>query len=442
MTTGMSERQRKHVFFTWAAQAEARGLPVIRAQGAEFFLENGKRYIDFESLVFNANLGHGDPRMVEAIQKQAADLATAAPGFVYEAKAALGERLAEITPPGLNKFFLTLGGAEANENAIKIARLATGRHKIISRYRSYHGATYGALSVTGDVRRLPLEPGMPGVVRVEDPYCYRCPWSQHPEHCGRECVDHIERVIDFEGPQRVAAVLVETITGAAGAYLPPPDYLQRLRSLCDQHGILLIADEVLCGFGRTGKWFAVEHYGVIPDIMTMAKGITGGYAPLGAVAVSEKIADYFEKNTLWAGLTCYGHPLSCAAANAAIDIYRQDRLVERAGQLEAVLAERLMALQQKHEVVDGVRYKGLFSAFEFVHNKASRKPLVSYHSKPGETGKITELKQRLDDLGIYMPIRGSLAMITPPLMIDEALLHDGMDKVDQALTEVFQKEPA
>ena len=297
------ERQRRHVFFTWAAQRKADPLLIERAEGAEFWTAGGKRWIDFESQVFNAHLGHGHPAVVAALHAQVDSLAVAHPAAVFESKARLGERLQEVTPDGIEKFFLTLGGAEANENAIKLARLITGRSKILSRHMSYHGATMGALTLTGDWRRKPFEPGIPGVVRVPPPYCYRCPWSLEPESCARECVSHFERTVAFEGPENVAAIIVEPISGAAGGFLPPDGYLRSLRALCDAHGILLIADEVMTGFGRTGRWFACDHEGVTPDILTMAKGITGGHAPLGAVGVTEAIAERVEEDGLPSGLT-------------------------------------------------------------------------------------------------------------------------------------------
>ncbi len=316
----LEARQRRHVLYTWSAQRAANPVPVAGGKGAWFFDPKGERWLDFESQVFNCNAGHGEARIVEAIQRQVAELACAHPAAVYEAKAALGEALADVTPGDLDRFFLCLSGAEANENAIKMARLLTGRTKVVARRRSYHGASMGALSLTGDPRRWPVEPGLWGVLRTEDPYCYRCPFGLSPEGCGLRCAEHLEQVVEMEGPQTIAAVFLEGITGANGGFVPPPGYWPRIREICDRHGILLVSDEVFTGFGRTGEWFAVNHWGVVPDMITMAKGLTSGYAPLGAVALREPLAARFDEETLWSGLTGYAAPVSCAAAVASIRV--------------------------------------------------------------------------------------------------------------------------
>jgi taurine--2-oxoglutarate transaminase len=427
------ERQKQHIFFSWSAQRHAQGLVIERAEGSRFWTADGREWVDFESQVFNANLGHGHPRVIAAVQAQAASLCVAHPAAVFEAKARVGELLSEVLPAPLDKHFLCLSGAEANENALKMARLVTGRQKVVSRYRSYHGASYGAMTLGGDPRRHALEPGIPGVVRVEDPYCYRCPWQTTPDVCARPCVDHVERIIDFEGPSNVAAVFVEAITGAAGGIIPPVDYLQRLRTLCDRHGILLVCDEVLTGFGRTGKWFAFEHSGIVPDMVTMGKGITGGYAPLGAVAVHRRIAEHFEDATLWAGLTSYGHPLGCAAAVAAIEAYRDEGWIDRAAALEPLMRQRLDALADRFEVVDGVRARGLYGGFELVRSRATREPIAPWNGQGAVMAPSGRLRRELEREALHVALRGNIVLVAPPLTIDEETLSEGFDRLGRAL---------
>ena len=435
----LSQRQSAHVFYTWTAQKGAKGLEIVRAEGSEFWTSDGMRWIDFESQVYNTNLGHGHPGIRAALHAQIDSLPAAQPAAVFESKAALGEALHQITPPDITKFFLALGGAEANENAIKLARLYTGRHKIVSRYMSYHGATYGALSLTGDPRRLPYEPGISGVVHTPPPYCYRCPWGQDPSSCHFECVDHLARQVEMEGPENVAAIIVEPISGAAGGFIPPVEYMQGLRKLCDAHGILLIADEVLTGFGRTGAWFAFEHYGIVPDMMTMAKGITGGYAPLGVLGVHERIARHFDENKLWAGLTCYGHPLACAAGVAAIEAYEKEGLIERAASMEGKLMKHLQGLYERHEVVDGIRAKGLYGVFELVADRTTREPLVEWNASGDALRSVQAFKEAAAQRGLHVPIMGQRVVIAPPLNIPESVLDEGMARLDEALRVSFGK---
>jgi taurine--2-oxoglutarate transaminase len=341
--------------------------------------------------------------------------------------------LAEVT--GLAKTFFCLGGAEANENAMKIARLYTGRDKIITRYRSYHGATMGAMTASGDPRRWPVEPGVPGIVRVFDPYCYRCPFGKSPDNCRRECVSHIEEVIQLEGPHTIAAIMVEGITGSNGLLVPPDDYYPRLRALCDKYGILLITDEVMSGFGRTGKWLSTQHYGIKPDIVTCAKGLTSGYMPLGAVIVSKPIADYFEDHMLWGGLTYSGHPVSCAAALANLAVYEEERLFENAEEQGKYLGERLEAMRKRYACVGDVRYIGLFSVIELVKDKASKEPLAPFNSTSPEMQKLaTYLKSK----HIYAFSRFNMLWVCPPLVINREELRYGLDVIEEGLALVDQ----
>src|ERR1700716_3316988 len=326
---------RKHTLFEWSAQSKDDPIPVARAKGIYFYTPEGKRFIDFNSQLMSVNIGHGDERVIQAIKDQAETLAYANPFMAHEPRARLGAKLAEITPGDIDTFFFTNGGAEANENAIKIARFYTGRHKIMARYRSYHGATAGAISLTGDPRRWAAEPGIPGVVRVLDPY--------HGIERGWESAETslsmIEEVIQLEGAQTIAAVILEPVTGTNGILIPPDGYMQGVRALCDKHGIVMIADEVMSGFCRTGEWFAINHWKVVPDLLTMAKGITSSYVPLGAVGMRQKIADTFKDKVFYGGLTYNNHPMGCAAALATIRVYEEDGLIDNAKKMGAVMTQ-------------------------------------------------------------------------------------------------------
>ena len=427
------QENRDYTMFSWSVQATSNPVHMTRGEGVWFWDGDDNRWLDFSSQLINLNVGHQHPKVLEAIKKQVDELCFAGPGFATEPRGALGKKLSEVT--GLAKSFFTLGGAEANENAMKIARLVTGRDKIITRYRSYHGATMGSMTASGDPRRWPVEPGIPGIVRAFDPYCYRCPFGQKVETCARECVSHIEEIIQMEGPSNVAAVMVEGITGSNGLLVPPDDYYPRLRALCDKYGILLIDDEVMCGFGRTGKWLATQHYGVKPDIVSCAKGLTSGYLPLGAVIVSEAIANYFENHMLWGGLTYSGHPVCCAAAVANLSVYEEEHIfanVERQGRY---LASRLEAMKRKYACVGDVRYKGLFSVVELVKDKASREPLAPFN---GSGPEMAKLASHLKSKHLYAFSRFNMLWVCPPLIISENELSHGLDIIEQALVLVDQ----
>ena len=337
--------------------------------------------------------------------------------------------MAEVTPGNLKKTFFSLGGAEANENAIKIARFYTGRHKILARYRSYHGATHGSIALTGDYRRLAVEPAMPGAVHFLDPFCYRCPFGQKIESCKRECISHLEEVIKYEGPDKIAAIIMEGVVGSNGLIVPPDDYWPRVREICDKYGILLISDEVMSGWGRTGKWFAVDNWDVTPDIITTAKGITSGYVPLGAVIVSEPIAKFFDDKYLYAGLTYNGHALACAAALATIAVYEEDHLIENAVTLGKYLGEALEGIKVRHSSVGDVRYIGLFSALELVTNRETKEIFPA--------AKMAELGKKLRENSLFTFIMansmGSLVFIVPPLCITKEQLNEGLAIVESAL---------
>jgi taurine--2-oxoglutarate transaminase len=416
------QQNRDYTLFSWSAQAAVNPIPAVRAEGVYFWDADGKRYLDFSSQLVNVNIGHQHPRVVQAIQEQAARLCFVQPALATEPRGILGKMLAERTPGNLNKAFFCLGGAEANENAIKIARWYTGRKKILARYRSYHGATHGAVALTGDYRRWAAEPTIPGVVHVLDPYCYRCSFGWTPDTCHRECITHIEEVVRLEGPDNVAALFLEGITGTNGILIPPDDYWPRLREMCDRYGILLVDDEVMSGFGRTGKWFAVDHWGVAPDIMTLAKGLTSGYVPLSAVVVSEPIARYFDDTVLLGGLTYGSHPLGCAAAVATLQVYEEDGLVDNSARLGEFLGRRLQEIKERHPSVGDVRHLGLFSAIELVMDRATKEPQPS-----------APLNPYLREQGLFTFLPSNLIFITPPLCITEAQLDEGLAIVDRAL---------
>jgi len=341
--------------------------------------------------------------------------------------------IAEIAPGDLNKTFFTLGGSESNENAIRIARLVTGRHKIIARYRSYHGGTAGSATLTGDPRRFGAEPGIPGICRVLDPYRYRCGFCREKPGCTLQCLQHVEEVVEYEGPSNIAAIIMETVTGTNGIIVPPDGYLAGLRALCDRHGILLILDEVMSGFGRTGKWFATNHWNVVPDIMTIAKGLTSSALPLGGVVMRDRVASYFDEHLFYGGLTYNSHPMSCAAAIATLKVYAEDRLIENAERLGRLLAQELAKLKDRHPSVGDVRSIGLFSIVELVKDRTTREPLAPYNAKADQMTTMNRFNAFLRENGLYTFIRWNNFFVNPPLCITEEQLLEGLAIVDKGL---------
>src|SRR6186997_1766652 len=370
------EDAKRYVLHSWSVQNAINPIPVERAEGRYFWDYDGNRYLDFASQLVNVSIGHSHPKVVQAIKDQAEKLATIGPPMATESRSRLGKLLAAVTPGDLTMSFFTNGGAEANENAIKLARWYTGRHKIIARYRSYHGATGGAITLTGDPRRWPAEPGIPGIVRMLDPYTYRCP-AGHPDPCP-VCsgAPHLEEILQYEGPQNVAAVIMETIVGTNGIIVPPDGYLQSIREVCDRHGILLICDEVMAGFGRSGKWFACEHWDVVPDILCVAKGINSGYVPLGAMIARGEIVDQVRDTFFPGGLTYAGHPLACASGVASIEAFREEGVVENAAAMGEWFADALNGLADRHPSIGEVRGLGCFYGIELVKNRDTREMLV------------------------------------------------------------------
>ncbi len=417
---------KKHTLFEWSAQSRVDPIPVARSEGIYFYTPEGKRFIDMNSQLMSVNAGHGERRIADAISAQLATLAYANPFMATEPRARLGAKLAELCPGDIDVFFFTNGGAEANENAVKLARQVTGRHKILARYRSYHGATAGAIALTGDPRRWATEPGMPGVVRVMDPYHgIQRGWDDAPA-----ALAHLEEVIQLEGPQTIAAFVLETVTGTNGVLVPPDGYLQGVRDLCTRHGILMIADEVMAGFGRTGEWFAVNHWKVVPDLLCMAKGLTSSYVPLGAVGMRRAIADHFRDKVFYGGLTYNSHPVGCAAALAAIRVYEEDRLVERARATGAVMKELLAGLAARHPSVGAVRSIGLFGIVELVRDRTTLEPLAPFN---GTSEEMAALGRFFREEGLYTMVRWNTFYTNPPLTITEAQLREAFAIIDRGL---------
>jgi len=427
------ELDREYVLHSWSVQSKISPIAVAGGEGSWFWDHDGVRYLDFSSQLVNVNLGHQHPKVVEAIVRQAQTLCTIAPSATAEPRAELARLLAEVTPGDLSASFFTNGGAEANENAIKVARWYTGRHKIVARYRSYHGATAGAITLTGEPRRWPAEPGIPGVVRLFDPYTYRCS-AGHPDPCP-VCSGgpHLEEVLQYEGPETVAAVILETVTGTNGIIVPPAGYLQSIREVCDRYGVLLIFDEVMAGFGRTGRWFACEHWDVVPDILTVAKGLNSGYAPLGAMIVRKPIAEWLDERYFGSGLTYSGHLLGCAAAVASIDVFREERVVEHAAAMGEVLGARLAELAARHPSVGEVRGLGLFWGIELVRDRATKEPLVPFNAAGEAAAPMARLVKAGLERGVSLMVHFNVVMVCPPLVITEAELDLGLAALDEVL---------
>jgi taurine--2-oxoglutarate transaminase len=424
---------RKYLIHSWSVQSAFSPLAVAGGEGRYFWDYEGNRYLDFASQLVNLNIGHQHPKVVAAIKEQADKLCTIGPPMANDKRSELARLIAEVTPGDLNRTFFTSGGAEANENAVKLARWVTGRHKVIARYRSYHGATGSAITLTGDPRRWFAEPGLPGVVRMLDPYTYRCP-AGHPDPCpvctGRP---HLEEILQYEGAHTVAAVILETVTGTNGVIVPPDGYLQAIREVCDRHGILLILDEVMAGWGRTGRWFACEHWDVLPDIITTAKGINSGYVPLGAMTVREHVYEAIKDRFFGGGLTYSGHPLACAAAVGSIEAFREEGIVENAAAMGEVLAEELPRLAERHPSIGDVRGRGLFWGVELVRNRDAREPLVPFNAAGEAAAPILQLTKAALERGLYLFVHWNVVGICPPLTITREELDEGLAILDDVL---------
>ncbi|MBM3773104.1 MAG: aminotransferase class III-fold pyridoxal phosphate-dependent enzyme [Acidimicrobiia bacterium] len=423
------ELTKRHTLFEWSAQQSVDPIAVSHAKGCYFFAADGRRFLDFNSQLMAVNIGHGDERVIAAMQAQARRVAYVNPSLTTEVRARLGARLAAITPGDIDAFFFTNGGAEANENAIKIARAYTGRHKILARYRSYHGATAGSMTLTGDPRRWANEPGMSGVVHVLDPYHgIQRGWDD-----AATSLAMVEEIIQLEGPSTIAAFIVEPVVGTNGILIPPSGYLEGLRALCDKYGLLLIADEVMAGFGRTGRWFAVEHWNVVPDLLTMAKGLTSAYVPLGAVGMRRAIANHFQEKVFYGGLTYSGHAVACAAALATLDVYEQDDLINNARRIGDVMARLQRELLDRHRCVGAVRSLGLFGIVELVKSRTTLEPLAPFN---GTSPEMRTLAREFRQNGLFTFVRWNTFFTNPPLCITEDELREGFGIIDRALAVV------
>jgi taurine---2-oxoglutarate transaminase len=426
---------RLHVLHPWSAHGASHPVVVTGGDGAYFHDEDGRRWLDFSSQLVNVNVGHQHPRLIAAIKAQADKLCTVAPYHANEATSEAARLIAGLAPGNLTRVFFTNGGAEAVENAIRLARLHTGRHKVLTAYRSYHGATMGAITATGDPRRWPSEPGAPGFARFWGPYPYRSAFhaGSDEEECER-ALAHLADTILVEGAEGIAAILLETVVGANGILVPPDGYLQGVRALCDAHGIVMIADEVMAGFGRCGEWFAVDRWNVVPDLIAFAKGVNSGYVPLGGVIMSEAISDRFANRAYPGGLTYSGHPLACAAAVACIGIYRDEGLIERARRLgDDVIGPALRAMQARHPAVGDVRGLGAFWAIELVRDRTTREPLVPFNASGTADAPMAELAAACKRRGLWPFVASNRLHIVPPLNIDERALREGLSIVDEAL---------
>ena len=435
MTSRTYDDDRKHVFHSWSAQSTLAPLVVNRAEGSCFWDESGKRYLDFSSQLVNANIGHQHPKVVEAIIEQARKLTTVAPFHANEARSEAARLIASHAPGDLDKVFFTNGGAEATENAIRMARLVTGRHKILSTYRSYHGATGGSITLTGEPRRWASEPGIPGIVHFYGPYPYRSPfYAESVEQEGERALAHLADVIAMEGAGTVAAVLLETVVGTNGILVPPDGYLAGVRELCDQHGILLILDEVMSGFGRCGEWFATDHWNVVPDLICFAKGVNSGYVPLGGVIMGPKVADAFATRLYPGGLTYSGHPLACAAAVGSIRAFEDEGIVEHARMLGTeIIGPELAKFATNHPSVGEVRGLGVFWAIELVRDRETREPFIPFNAGPGTAPMaafIGACKQR----GLWPFTHFNRTHVVPPCTITVDELREGLAILDEALT--------
>lgn len=429
----MINQCKEYTMWSWSAQAKVAPIAISKANGCYFWDADGKKYFDLNSQLMCTNIGHSHPKVIEAIKNQADELVFAGPGFATRVRAEVGPILAKHTPGDLKKFFFTLGGADANETAIKLAKFSTKRSKIMARYRSYHGATQGAISLTGDPRRWQNEPSLPGIVRVFDPYKYRSHLyrpNMTDEEFSEKMLNQLEETLIYENPEAFAAIFIETVTGTNGIIPPPAGYMKGLRKICDKYGILLVCDEVMCGLGRTGEWYAVDHWGVVPDMITMAKGLTSGYLPLGAVAVSAKIEKEFQNRVFQSGLTYQSHPMSLAVCVAVMKVMEEEDIVGNSKRMGKVMAEILTNLKNKHPSVGDVRSIGLFGGIELVKNRETKEPMAPYSQSSDIMGQLMNfLKQN----GIFAYNNSNLLHCNPPLVVNETQLRETFAIVDKAL---------
>lgn len=425
-----------HTIFSWSKQSGLNPLNIESAKGVYIYDRSGKRYLDFTSQLMNVNIGHGHPAITEAVLKQMNQFSYVNPGMATEARGLLGKKLAEITPGTLNRTFFTNGGTEAIEHAIKLARLYTGRHKIITLYQSYHGATYGALCAGGDPRGIPHDSqGVPNIIHAENPYFYRCPWnSATPEECAENAAAHMERLIKYEGVGSVAAILMEGESGSSGCIKYPVGYWKKIKAIAEKYGILTICDEVMSGFGRTGKWFGIDHHGVEPDILCMAKGITAGYIPLGGMIVKEEIVKHFDDKPLPIGLTYSAHAVACAAANAVIKVYEDENLIENAANMGRYIDQQVAKLKDKHPSIGDFRNTGLLGCIELVKNRKTKEPMAPWNAAPNQMEIMNKVSAKLNELGVYTFVRWNWIFTAPPLTISKDQMDEGLDIISKAIS--------
>lgn len=422
-----------YTLFSWSKQKGQNPIAVKYGDGVYLYDYDGKRYIDFSSGLMNVNIGHGNQRVTEAVVKQMQEIAYVTPSCVTKVRGELGKKLAEICPGDLNKAFFTLCGATSIENAIKLARLYTSRHKILSRYQSYHGSSNGAMTASGDPRKLPVDSQQaPNFVHIDIPYLYR--WTHDEASMLADSVAHLERVIAYEGPGNIAAILLEGESGSSGCLKYPVGYLKQVREICNKYGILLIMDEVMSGFGRTGKWFGFENHGIIPDMIAMAKGLTCGYLPFGCLMVSDKIAAKFDDTVLALGLTYSAHPVSCAAALETLKIYEDDHLIENTVAMGKYMDQQLEALKQKHPSVGDWRNTGLLGCIEIVKNRATKEPMAPFNAKPDEMAVMNKVAARIKELGMYTFVRWNYIFVAPPLCVTKEQIDEGLAIISDAIS--------
>lgn len=422
----------EYTLFSWSKQKGIDPIAVKYGKGVYLYDHDDKRYIDFSSGLMNVNIGHGDQRITEAVMKQMQQVSYVTPSCVTEVRGALGKKLAEICPGDLNKAFFTLCGASSIENAVKVARLHTGKHKILTRYQSYHGSSYGAISASGDPRKLPVDSQQaPNFVHFDLPIAYR--WDYGKENLLKESVLQLERIIAYEGPGTIAAIILEGESGSSGCLKYPEGYLKEVRKICDDNGILLIADEVMSGFGRTGQWFGFQNHDIIPDMIVMAKGITCGYLPFGCLMVSDRIAAKYDDAVLPLGLTYSAHPVSCAAALATLHIYEDDNLIENAAAMGRYVDEQVHMLSQKHPSIGDWRNTGLLGCLELVKDRKTKEPMAPFNAKPDQMAVMNKVAARIKELGMYTFVRWNYIFIAPPLIVTKSEIDEGIAIISEAL---------
>ncbi|MDH3652494.1 MAG: aminotransferase class III-fold pyridoxal phosphate-dependent enzyme [Saprospiraceae bacterium] len=426
---------KDYTLFSWARQSGLNPIHIDHARGVYLFDHEGKQYLDFSSQLMNVNIGHGNPRIADAVMRQMQKVSYVYPGMTTDVRGELGRKIAEITPGNLTKTFFTLGGAEAVENAIKIARMYTGRPKVIAQYRSYHGATYGAISAGGDPRRHAVDSqAAPNFIHVENPYYYRCPWKTDSiEACGEMALEQLERVILFENPDSTAALIYEGESGSSGCIKYPPFYWKGLKEIADKYGILLIDDEVMSGFGRTGKWFGIDHHDVTPDIMCIAKGLTSGYLPLGGTVVTDTIARHFDDHPLVVGLTYSAHPTSCAAALENLKVIEDEGMISYAATMGKYVEDGVEALKEKHPSIGDFRNTGLFGCIELVRNRKTKEPLTPWNAKPADMEPTKRIADKIRERGMFTFVRWSYVFIVPPLCVTKEQIDEGLQIISAAL---------